>query len=382
MHPAQHQPLRRLKVLDFSTLLPGPLASLVLAEAGADVIKVERPGGGDDMRRFAPAWGEDSGCFALLNRGKRSMVANLKDPEERKAVLELVREADVLIEQFRPGVMDRLGLGYEATRALNRRLVYCSISGYGQDGPMAPVPGHDLNYLAQSGMLSLSRGSDGKPGLPPGLIADIGGGALPAIINILLALRTVEQTGEGCHLDVAMFDNIFAWQYTALALAFQGKQAVPGGELNTGGSPRYQVYTTADGRHVAAAPMEDHFWNNFCELIGLDAALRDDKRDPQASIAAVQALIGQRDASHWQQAFEGRDVCCNIVLSQQEALQSPQLEARALFAARTASAGASMPSLPVPLAPVFRPREGVREAPSYGLGESRPEFKTQGDESE
>ncbi|HYM57306.1 MAG TPA: CaiB/BaiF CoA-transferase family protein, partial [Solirubrobacteraceae bacterium] len=202
-------PLEGLKVLDFTSLLPGPLATLVLAEAGADVTKVERPGMGDDMRTYVPKFGVDAVNFALLNRGKRSVQIDLKAADARARMHALVERADVLIEQFRPGVMERLGLGPEAAHAINPRVIYCSISGYGQRGPLSDRAGHDLNYVAETGLLGLSRGADGEPVLPPALVADIGGGSYPAVINILLALIERERTGRGARLDIAMTDNVF-----------------------------------------------------------------------------------------------------------------------------------------------------------------------------
>jgi alpha-methylacyl-CoA racemase len=362
------QPLHGIKVLDFSTLLPGPLASLMLAEAGADVLKIERPNGGDDMRRFAPEFGADSAVFALLNRGKRSMTVDLKDPGQRDHVLQMLRETDVVIEQFRPGVMDRLGMGYEALRAINPALVYCAITGYGQDGPKARTAGHDLNYIAETGLLSQAADADNRPVLPPGLIADIGGGALPAVMNILLALRHAESTGEGCRLDVSMSDNLFAWQYTALALTSLGREPKPGKELTTGGSPRYQLYRTADARYLAVAPLEQHFWDNFCELIGLDAALRNDSHDPEKTIAAVAEIIARRTSDEWQHVFSGKDVCCSTVLTTAEALEDPHFHARGLFNATVTSGRSAMPALPVPIAPVFRSPPEPRAAPEYAGG--------------
>jgi crotonobetainyl-CoA:carnitine CoA-transferase CaiB-like acyl-CoA transferase len=190
------QPLSGLLVLDFTTLLPGPLAALMLAEAGAEVVKIERPGG-EDMRRYPPFWEGESAAFALLNRGKTSLVADLKSKDGQTKLNVLLEKTDVLVEQFRPGVMNRLGFGYDAVRALNPRLIYCSISGYGQSGPRAGEAGHDLNYIGNTGLLSLQPGPADRPVVPPALVADIGGGTGPAVINILLALRQREQTGNG-----------------------------------------------------------------------------------------------------------------------------------------------------------------------------------------
>ncbi len=349
------QPLAGITVLDFSTLLPGPLAGLILAEAGAAVIKIERPGRGDEMRGLEPKLGDDSVNFALLNRGKRGVALDLKAPGARERLLPLIRKADVLIEQFRPGVMDRLGLGYEALRAENPRLIWCSITGYGQSGPKAQIAAHDLNYLAETGMLGLSAGSDGAPVIPPALIADIAGGAYPAVINILLALQQRAQTGEGCRLDVAMTDQLFPLMYWALGNAWAvGRWPRPGGELVTGGSPRYHIFRTSDDRYLAAAPLEQRFWDRFCALIGLEERLRDDARDPAATIARVAEIIRAQTAAHWQARFAGQDVCCALVRSLEEALSDPHFQARGLFDHQLHADGRSIPAVPVPVAPEFR----------------------------
>ncbi len=349
------QPLAGITVLDFSTLLPGPLAGLILAEAGASVIKIERPGRGDEMRGFEPKLGDDSVNFALLNRGKRSIAIDLKAAGARDRLLPMLRKADVLIEQFRPGVMDRLGLGYGALRLENPRLIYCSITGYGQSGPKAQVAAHDLNYIAEAGLLGLSAGSDGAPVIPPVLIADIAGGAYPAVINILLALQQRAQTGQGCRLDVAMTDQLFPLIYWALGNGLAlGRWPRPGGELVTGGSPRYRIYRTADGRFLAAAPLEQRFWDRFCQLIGLEEHFRDDAHDPAATTARVAGILQAKPAAHWQSQFAGEDVCCAIVRTLEEALSDPHFRGRGLFDHELQAGGRSVPAVPVPVAPEFR----------------------------
>ncbi|MQA67301.1 MAG: CoA transferase [Alphaproteobacteria bacterium] len=278
------KPLDGLLVLDFSTLLPGPMATLILAEAGAEVVKIERPDGGDAMRGYTPRWRTDSVNFALLNRGKRSVALDLKDTESRRRLDPLLARADILVEQFRPGVMARLGLGYDVVSKINPRLIYCSITGYGQTGPLADRAGHDLNYMAETGLLALSMGSPAAPVLPPVLAADIAGGAYPAVLNILLALRERDRTGRGMALDIAMTDNLFPFAYWALGNGLAaGQWPENSAELVTGGSPRYRLYPTRDGRMVAAAPLEQAFWERFCDLIDLDAALSDDTKNPTLS---------------------------------------------------------------------------------------------------
>jgi alpha-methylacyl-CoA racemase len=349
-------PLAGVRVLDFSTLLPGPLASLVLAEAGAEVIKVERPGGGDELRLYPPPFG--GWGFALLNRGKKSIALDLKDPEERARLVPLLREAQIVIEQFRPGVMQRLGLGYEALKAINPALVYCSITGYGQSGPKAEKAGHDLNYQADSGLLSLSGDADGKPVLAPGLIADIGGGTLPALVNILLALRGAEATGEGCHLDISMSDNLLCWAWWALAGVAGGEGApAGGGALLTGGSPRYQIYRTKDGRHLAVAALEDRFWRRFCDLMGLS---------PGASIREVLDSVSYKESKELSGLLEKEDCCCSLVSTLEEALADPHFQARGLFHAKLRAEGGETAALPVPLAPALKLAPDTKSAPDLG----------------
>lgn len=363
-------PLQGVRVLDFSTLLPGPMATLMLAEAGADVIKLERPGSGEDMRAYQPKWGADSVNFALLNRGKRSLAIDLKDTAMRAKLDPLLAEADVIVEQFRPGVMARLGLDYDSVARINPRIIYCAISGWGQDGPKRLEAGHDLNYQAATGMLSLSHGDTQHPVVPPALIADIAGGAWPAVMNIALALFRRERTGRGCYLDVAMADNLFPFLYWAIGNGLAaGQWPRNGAELVTGGSPRYHLYPTADGRLVAAAPLEQKFWETFCDLIDLPAALRDDAREPAATIAAVAAIIRTRAAAEWQAVFTGQDCCCNIVVSVEEALADPQVAARGLLARQlTNAAGDRLPALPAPLCPTLRRPVADDSAATPALG--------------
>jgi crotonobetainyl-CoA:carnitine CoA-transferase CaiB-like acyl-CoA transferase len=360
-------PLAGILVVDFSTLLPGPLASLVLAEAGARVIKVERPGTGDEMRLYEPRFATTSVNFALLNRGKESLVADLKNPADQKTVRRLVDEADVVLEQFRPGVMDRLGFGYDEVSRTNPGVVYCSISGFGQTGKNVGVAGHDLNYLAGAGLLDLVRDSNGAPALPPALIADIAGGAYPAVMNILMALVGRVATGRGAHLDVSMTDNLFPLMYWALGNTLgAGRPPRPGGELVTGGSPRYSLYRTADGRHLAAAPIEDRFWNRFCDLIGLDEKYRDGSADPAATKEAVAAVIAARTGDAWEEVFAGEDVCCNLVRPLDVAIADPALQERGLFDHELRKGETAMAALPVPVAAALRAAPGERTYPELG----------------
>lgn len=359
------QPLAGVLVLDFTTLLPGPLATLMLAEAGAEVIKIERPGG-DDMRRFPPLHEGQSVAFGLLNRGKRSLTLNLKSADDRARLDPLLERADVLVEQFRPGVMERLGLGYGAVKLRNPRLIYCSISGYGQSGPRASEAGHDLNYIGQTGLLSLQADLDRHPVIPPALIADIAGGSFPAVMNILLALRQRDRTGEGYHLDIAMADAMFTFAWHALAYGFSAGRAPGSGDaMLAGASPRYQLYPAKDGRLVACAAIEDHFWQSFAKSIGLDAAHVDDRRDPQATREKVAKLIAARTAAEWAPIFKEADCCATIVATLDEALCDPHFVERGLFARKLSIGAGAIPALPVPVAEPFRDGRGdAKSAPA------------------
>ena len=275
------QPLAGILIIDFTTLLPGPLATLLLAEAGAEVIKIERPGG-EDMRHYQPRFDGESAMFALLNRGKKSLVLDLKNEADRDKLTPLIVRADVLVEQFRPGVMARLGLGYEAVRAINPKLIYCSITGYGQTGPRAGEAGHDLNYIGLTGLLALNPGPTDRPVVPPALIADIAGGTLPAVMNILLALRQRDQSGRGlpsrhCHdgRDVHVCKSCARVRTCHRDVSRHGRRTA---------ERRFAALSDLsdrDGKFVCCAALEQRFWEPFIAAIGLADEFIDDSRDPR-----------------------------------------------------------------------------------------------------
>ena len=367
-------PLSGVKVLDLSTLLPGPLATLMLADAGADVVKLERPGRGDEMRSYQPRLGEASANYAVLNRGKRAYAVDFKDPAQRDRVLALSAEADIVVEQFRPGVADRLGLGYDHVRTTNPGVVYCSITGYGSSGPHAKKAGHDLNYLAESGLLGVVTDSTGSPSLPVSVLADITGGTYPAVVNILLALRQRDLTGRGAHLQVSMTENlhVLAYGYFATHQA-GGGWPQPGAELLTGGSPRYHLYPTADGRHIACAALEQKFWDRLVELVGLDDELRDDAGREQAVIAALTERFSARTAAHWASVLDGEDVCTVVVATWDEAVAAGFVDIDGPDHVATPTGDRSFPTLPSPISPALRHQPGTKQYPSLAdLGEASP----------
>ncbi len=361
------QPLTGLFVLDFTTLLPGPLATLMLAEAGAEVLKIEQPGG-ENARRFPPFVGKESAAFTMLNRGKTSMTLDLKNDADRETLMPLIKRADIVVEQFRPGVMDRLGLGYDELKKINPKLIYCSISGYGQSGPRVHEAGHDINYIGNTGLLDLQPGPADRPVVPPMLAADIAGGSFPAVINILLALRARDQSGQGCCIDIAMTDAMFTFTWAALAIGVAtGRFPKPGDLWLVGGSPRYQIYPTKDGKLVACGALEPKFWAAFTAAIGLAKEFVDDAGNPLATRDAIAKLILARTSDEWRPIFAAADCCATVIVPLEEAMRDPHFVERGLFAHQVGTAsGKVLPALPLPIAPEFRGAPGTKKAPRLG----------------
>ena len=360
--------LEGIKVIDFSTLLPGPLASLFLAETGAEVIKIEKPGVGDEIRLSNPQWGEQSVSFSLLNRGKKSLSLDLKDPKNLKILTPILKEADIIIEQFRPGVMKRLGLDYESIKKINQDIIYVSITGYGQYGPKSMVAGHDLNYIGNAGLLSISMGRENDTVVPPALVADIAGGSYPAVINILLALRKRDLNKEGSYIDLSMTENLFPFMFWGLGSGFAHNKW-PGNSdgVLSGGSPRYNIYKTIDGSYVAAAPLEDRFWNKFCEAIELPKQFIKMQNNQEKVIEEIRKIIGQKEKSYWLDVFKKADCCCSIVKSIEEAINDNHFKVRKIFENKIINnLGEEIPALPIPVDMQFRKDQKRASAPSLG----------------
>ncbi|WP_242333867.1 CaiB/BaiF CoA-transferase family protein [Anaeromyxobacter sp. SG66] len=325
-------PLEGLRVLDLSRLLPGPFATLVLADLGADVVKIEAPPDGDALRSLPPLAGEASGAFHALNRNKRSLALDLRRPEGVAAFLRLAAPADVVVESYRPGVLDRMGLGYAALRAASPRLVLCSITGYGQDGPYAGRAGHDVDYCALAGVLGLN-GEPERPVLPGVQIADLAGGAWPAVAGILAALVRRAATGEGAHVDVSMAEGALALMTLPLALAWaRGAPTVRGRELLSGGAATYGVYRTKDGRFVALGALEPKFFAAFCEAVGRpELAPRQLEGGGAGPRAELEAIFAARTRDEWAAFAAAHDVCVAPVLEGDEPCSDPHLAARGAF---------------------------------------------------
>ena len=361
--------LKGIKVLDFSTLLPGPLASLFLAETGAEVIKIEKPLIGDEMRSSYPKWNDESISFSMLNRGKKSLCLDLKDKNSLKVLKPLIEKTDILIEQFRPGVMKRLGLDYANIKKINNKIIYVSITGYGQTGPKKMLAGHDLNYIGNTGLLSLSMGSNENTTVPPALVADIAGGSYPAIINILLALRKRDLHQTGSYLDISMSDNLFPFMFWALGSGFvKNKWPINSDSLLSGGSPRYNIYQTKDGSYIAAAPLEDRFWKKFCEVIKLPNKFINMQNNQNEIIKRIRNIIISKDKNYWSKVFDEADCCCSTVKSIEEAINDNHFKIRNIFEKKIANdEGEELPALPIPIDNQFRKKKIVEKAPKLGF---------------
>jgi crotonobetainyl-CoA:carnitine CoA-transferase CaiB-like acyl-CoA transferase len=345
------RPLAGIRVLDLSRLLPGPFATLVLADLGAQVDKIEDAGGGDYLRHMPPQVAGQSVAFHLLNRGKRSVVLDLKRTEGKEAFRRLVASSDVLFDQFRPGVLARLGFDHAALCAAHPRLVICALTGYGQTGVLAQRAGHDLNYLARAGVLGLHGPSDRPPQVPGFQLADVSGG-LWCVVSILAALAERDRTGRGQVLDIAMTDGVLGFSATGMAALLAGEPVRRGGEALTGGIAPYATYATRDGRAVALAALEPKFWTAFCTGVGIEVEMAALMPGPhQADLKAkIAAIIAGRTRDEWVAFAAERDCCLEPVLEPNELRDDPHLASRNLFFDLPTPAGA-VPQIRLPITP-------------------------------
>jgi crotonobetainyl-CoA:carnitine CoA-transferase CaiB-like acyl-CoA transferase len=332
-------PLDGVRVLDLSRLLPGPVCTLHLADLGADVVKVEDTGAGDYARSLglAPTDGRaasdaPSAFFRMVNRNKRSLALDLKAPAGREAFLRLAQRADVIVESFRPGVVDKLGVGYAAVAARNPRIVYCSITGYGQTGPYRDRAGHDINYLGYAGVLDQTGTSGGPPALSNLQVADLLGGSMNASTAILAALFGASRTGQGSHVDVAMTEGSLAHNIFALhAIETLGRVQARGADLLTGGVPCYGVYATQDGRYLAVGALESKFWRVLCEALDRPDLIAGQLSTGHAGALVRQqlaAVFAQRTQAQWIERLADIECCVSPVLSLDESLADAQVRAR------------------------------------------------------
>ena len=336
------QALAGIRVLDLSRMLPGPFATMMLGDLGAEIVKIEEPTIGDPTRWSQPAIGRHSAVFEEVNRNKKSIALDLKRPEARAIFLKLTETADVILEQFRPGVVDRLGVGFETVKFNNPRLVYCSLTGFGQDGPHRDRSGHDMNYLALAGVLGLTTDEHGKPVIPGVQIADLAGG-MAAAFAILAALLARQRTGRGQYIDVSMFDVMLSLLPVPAAHHFAGRTIDTGGRYAlTGAYPFYGVYETADGKYMTLGALEPKFWANFCRQVGredLSARQFDSGAARDALFAEVGDIFRAKTQTEWIAAMRDADCCCEPVLSMAEAFSHAQTAARQMISHVTSQEG-------------------------------------------
>ena len=321
--------LKDLKMLDLSRLLPGPYCSLLLADLGMEVLKVEDTEQGDGTRTMGPIRKRDSAIFLALNRNKKSIKLDLKIREGKEIFYKLIQSYDIVLESFRPGVMDRLGIGYQELKKRNPRIIFCSLSGYGQDGPYRERSGHDINYIGLGGVLEITGAKNGDPVLPGVQIADIGGGGMMAAIAILAAAIYRQKTEEGQFLDISMTDSVISWLSVHAAKYFMDGEPLERGDMPlTGRYACYQVYATKDRRYMSLGALEPKFWRNFCEAIG-----RGDLFDKQfiegeervRITAEIRNLFKTKMQREWVDFFKAVDACCEPILTFEEVFQHPQV---------------------------------------------------------
>jgi alpha-methylacyl-CoA racemase len=358
--------LAGIRILDLSRLLPGPFLTMVLADLGADVIKIEDPRLGDYMRQFPPAKGGVSGRYLAVNRGKRSIVLDLKAAAGRDALLRMAATADVVVESFRPGVMDKLGVGYAQLAAANPGIIVCSISGFGQTGPYVDRAGHDLGYLALAGVLAMGGAAGGAPMMPGVQIADLAGGALWSATAILAALVGRHRTGKGAHLDISMTEGALALVSAELGNLDCGSRPTRGVETLNGGLACYGIYRTADDRYLAVGALEPKFWIALNQAVGRPPAVAEliGGPDVQATTRAeLAAIFATRTAAAWNAILAHHDCCVEVVTELDELPDHPLHRAREVFFTVDGGAGVGpvqqiRTPLGTPRAPRPPPRQG------------------------
>ncbi|MDX2285488.1 MAG: CoA transferase [Bacteroidia bacterium] len=331
----QQGPLLGLRILDLTRLLPGPLATQMLADMGAEVIKIEHPDSPDYVRDAPPQQGGISAYFLALNRSKRSIFLPYGSPEGNRAFLDLVRSADAVVEQFRPGVLEQAGIGYAAAAAVNPRICYVSLTGYGQSGPYSSLAGHDLNYLAYSGLLARNRDASGRPVIPGVQLADIASGSYLTVSAVLAALLGAKASGQGQHVDVSMAEGMLPLHALAYAELGAGASVPPNGQgLLSGGLVNYRVYPTQDGKWVALGALEPKFWEAFCDAAGKPEwkpGIVPEQAAQMGLAAQVEALFRSQPRAYWAHLGQTADCCLSPVLELEELDQDSHLVERNAF---------------------------------------------------
>ena len=365
------QALEGLKVLDLTRLLPGGYCTMLLADMGADVLKLEDPFGGDYVRWFPPKINEESAYFLAVNRNKKSMKLNLKHERGKEIFKKLAKHYDVLVEGFRPGVMDRLGLGYEEISRINPRIVYCSISGYGQDGPYSQRAGHDINYIGVAGILGITGFKDRPPVVPGVPMADFGGGGMLAALGIMMALHYRERSGKGQYVDISMMDGVASWMANIAAKHFALNDPQNRGEVDlAGGFICYDSYETKDGRYLSVGALEPKFWTNFCRLIDREDLIDvqvDATEDGKLKEEIVKIFKG-KTMDEWLALLEGHDTCIEKINTVAEAMEDPQMLHREMVVEIDHPTEGRVKAMGIPIKLSETPGSVDRlPAPAYGM---------------
>ncbi len=364
--------LENIRILDLTWLLP---YTTLLADLGAEVIKVEEPTRGDYSRWVPPFIGDQGSYFMLVHRNKKSVTLNLKSEKGREIFYKLVEKSDAVIESFRPGVTKRLGVDYESIKKINPKIIYCSVSGYGQNGPYRDFPGHDINYIAIGGILGLTRPPNGPPVIPGSQIADLGGGCSLATIAILAALLAREKTGRGQYIDVSMTDGVVSWLTIPASFHFAGVP-VGRGELPVLGEfPCYSVYECGDGKYISVGCLEERFWVNLCNSLGKGEYAghqwaMGEKRDE--ILSTLKSIFRTKARDEWFKILTKADVCAAPVHSLDEVFKDPQVLQRKMVAEIEHPAAGRIKQLGIPIK--FSETPGEIRTPAPLLGQHTDEL--------
>ena len=344
-------PLSGIRILDLTQLYPGPLATMMLADMGADVVRLEHPSRPDNIHLLPPLIGKESAAYLTLNRSKRSLALDTGNEEGRKVFFDLVKTADVVMEQFRPGVLDKIGIGYEQAIRFNPRIIYVSITGFGQDGPYKQMAGHDINYISLAGLLSHVK-KGGERVLPGFQTADVVGGGYMGVIACMAALWHREKTGKGQRVDVSMTDSIMPMLTLQLAQYWGSRESDEIMNPFDGSFPFYGVYECADGKYVSLGALEQKFWTGFCQMAGkpewlpLQFATGDEKRKVREEIAG---FFKAKSRDEWLKLAEGHDVCLSSIHEMEDLEKDPQLQARQMIIETEHERGLKLKGVGIPI---------------------------------
>lgn len=364
-------PLEGYRVLDLSAVFPGSLCTMILADLGAEVIKIESPADGEPGRKLAPLVKKTSVFFHMINRNKKSVTLDFRNLRGREILLRLIERADVFVENTRPGNLSKIGLGYEDLSRINPRIVYCSITGFGQDGPYRDIPAHDINFLALSGILGLIGEKGRAPVIPDIQIAGAGAGGMNAAMGILSALLRRERTGKGQYIDAAILDGLVPYlTLTMCQFMHHGKQPRRGESLVGGGYAFWNVYRTKDGRHITLGCWERKYWENFCRAVNREDLAGEQHAPPPRQdeiIGEVRAIFMTKTRDEWLEVLDPRDICYAPVNSLEEALEHPQIRHRGLWFKGNHPEDGEIPQPGFPLK--FNEDQPGWRTPPPGLGE-------------